>query len=200
LGENRDIFFPKLDENLNLISFADIAIKYLEARGIEPYLCKDEDEARTFFNLSTSSTINPLNPLNQKPSQPLNDKPSQPLNNKPSQPLNDKPSQPLNLSTSQPTNPQQWPCLFTGSDTTGEKDFEEFFTDKEILDLKRFQNLGVIKNAPDYDLDKLQDFESEIQRMKSVGNWEKKQIVDLFFKMIPDFGYLEKGKYLDGKM
>jgi len=171
LGENRDIFFPKLSESLHLISFSDIAIKYLKARGLEPILCKDEDEARTFFNLSTSSIINPLNFLN-----------------------------PLNLSTSQPANHQQWPCLFTGSDTTGEKDFEEFFTDKEILDLKRCLNLGVIKNAPDYDLDKIQGFESEIQKMKFAGTWEKKEIVDLFFKMIPDFGYIEKGKYLDAKM
>ena len=37
---------------------------------------------------------------------------------------------------------QKRPSLFTGSDTTGEKDFEEFFTDKEILDFKRFQNLS----------------------------------------------------------
>ena len=95
---------------------------------------------------------------------------------------------------------QQWPCLFTSSDTTGEKDFEEFFTDKETLDLKRFQNLGVIKNAPDYDLNKIQYFESEIQKMKADGIWERSQIVEIFFKMIPDFGYLEKGKYLDGKM
>ena len=66
--------------------------------------------------------------------------------------------------------------------------------------MERFQNLGVIKNAPDYDLDIIQGFKSEIQRMKSVGSWGRKQIVDLFFKMIPNFGYFEKGKYLDGKM
>ena len=45
-GENRDIFFPKLSEDLHLISFADIAVKYLKDKGFEPYLCKDEDEAR----------------------------------------------------------------------------------------------------------------------------------------------------------
>ena len=45
-GENRDIFFPKLSEDLHLISFADIAVKYLKSIGYEPYLCKDEDEAR----------------------------------------------------------------------------------------------------------------------------------------------------------
>ncbi|HIP13949.1 MAG TPA: NAD-dependent epimerase/dehydratase family protein, partial [Sulfurimonas autotrophica] len=40
-GENRDIFFPKLSQDLDLISFADIAIKYLQEKGYEPYLCKD---------------------------------------------------------------------------------------------------------------------------------------------------------------
>ena len=45
-GENRDIFFPKLSEALHLITFADIAVKYLHDRGYEPFLCKTEDEAR----------------------------------------------------------------------------------------------------------------------------------------------------------
>jgi len=65
--------------------------------------------------------------------------------------------------------------------------------------LERFQNLGVIKSAPDYDIDKIQGFESEIQKMKSMGYWEKKQFVDLFFKMIPDFGYIEKGSFWMGR-
>lgn len=149
-GENRDIFFPKLSENLHLISFADIAIKYLAQKGFEPVLCDSEDEARELAK----------------------------------------------------TLPQQgkWPCLFTGSDTTGEKDFEEFFTDAEILDMQRFSNLGVIKNEPVFDADLLADFEASISSMKDRLAWDKEAIVDLFFKMIPDFGHKETGKYLDGKM
>jgi len=49
-GENRDIFFPILSEQLHLITFAEIAIKYLKQRGLEPYICKTEEEARAFFN------------------------------------------------------------------------------------------------------------------------------------------------------
>ncbi|WP_179008432.1 UDP-N-acetylglucosamine 4,6-dehydratase [Winogradskyella forsetii] len=45
-GENNDIFFPKLNENLQLTSFVDIAKKYIESLGYEPHLCKDENEAR----------------------------------------------------------------------------------------------------------------------------------------------------------
>lgn len=149
-GENRDIFFPKLSEALHLITFADIAVKYLKQRGYEPHLCTSEDEARELAH----------------------------------------------------TLPAQgkWPCLFTESDTTGEKDFEEFFTDNETLDMARFDNLGVIKNEPLYEPEKLALFESTIAQIKTDRAWTKEQIVELFFTMIPDFGHKEIGKYLDSKM
>ena len=149
-GENRDIFFPKLSENLHLTSFADIAVKYLRGLNFEPYLCKNEDEARRFIN----------------------------------------------------TLPEEgkWPCLFTSSDTTGEKDFEEFFTHDETLDMNRFENLGVIKKDLIYNDTLLQMFTQSIQKMKQHKQWNKEEIVNLFFKMIPDFGHKETGKYLDSKM
>ena len=149
-GENRDIFFPKLSEHLHLITFADIAVKYLNNLGYEPYLCASEDEARELIK----------------------------------------------------TLPQQgkWPCLFAGSNTTGEKDFEEFFTDNEVLDMQRFNNLGVIKNALNVEEDKLKIFEEKIQSMLSAKQWNKEEIVDLFNHMMPNFGHKETGLYLDGKM
>ncbi|CAK0760002.1 UDP-N-acetylglucosamine 4,6-dehydratase [Escherichia coli] len=149
-GENRDIFFPKLNEALHLISFADIAVLYLKQRGYEPHLCETEDEARVL-----AKTL---------PAQ------------------------------------GKWPCLFTSSDTTGEKDFEEFFTDKEVLDMKRFINLGIIKNDPLYDPMLLDHFKEKIEHMRASLEWSKKDIVKLFFEMIPDFGHKETGKYLDSKM
>ena len=45
----------------------------------------------------------------------------------------------------------KWPCYFFKSDTTGEKDFEEFYTKNEDLDLDRFHEIGVIKNDPIFD-------------------------------------------------
>ncbi len=149
-GENRDIFFPKLSENLHLITFAEIAVKYLAEIGYEPYLCDSEEQARDLVH----------------------------------------------------TLPKEgkWPCLFTESDTTGEKDFEEFFTDKEVLDMNRFENLGVIKNKLIIEEEKLNTFESRILDMRNAKKWNKEEIVDLFHMMIPDFGHKETGKYLDSKM
>jgi len=93
-----------------------------------------------------------------------------------------------------------WPCLFTRSDTTGEKDFEEFFTDKELLDMNRFKSLGIIKNQPNFNEALLEDFTDSIAQFKSNLSWHKSDIIKEFFKLIPNFKYHDKDKYLDGKM
>ena len=49
-GDNKDIFFPKLNEKLHQQTFSDIAIRYIEDNGYEPYLCSSEEEARTKKN------------------------------------------------------------------------------------------------------------------------------------------------------
>jgi hypothetical protein len=60
--------------------------------------------------------------------------------------------------------------------------------------------LGVIKNIPEYNENQLNDFENSIGRLKSNMTWDKKTIVNEFFKMIPNFKYHDNGKYLNGKM
>lgn len=149
-GENRDIFFPKLSEELHLVSFAEIAIKYLANKNYEPYLCANEEESRHLIK----------------------------------------------------TLPKKgkWPCLFSASNTTGEKFFEEFYTSEESLDMERFRNLGVIKNTPNFDENSLVEFENSIIQLKDKKIWSKQQIVDLFFNILPNFNYDDLGEYLDGKM
>ena len=150
LGKNRDIFFPKLSEQLHLTTFSDIAERYIKNLGYEPYHCSTEEEAR------------------------------------------DRSDELIAL--------KRWPCYFFKSDTSGEKDFEEFFTDKEILDMDRFQNLGVIKNEANFSPDMLDNFLEVIHDLRAQTVWEKAPIVDLFNEMIPDFDHKETGKYLDGRM
>jgi len=150
LGHNRDIFFPKFSDALHLISFADIAVKYLKQRGFEPYLCTTEQQARELMA----------------------------------------------------TLPEQgrWPCLFSGSDTTGEKDFEEFFTAQETLDMQRFRAVGIIKNEALFDIEKLYLFEKTITQIRSEKLWNKDNIIQLFQKMLPNFTHKETNKHLDSKM
>lgn len=150
LGNNRDIFFPKLSEKLHLITFSEIAVRFLREQGYEPYECDSEDEAR------------------EKAEKLI-------------------------------TN-QQWPCYFFKSDTTGEKDFEEFFTNEEDIDMERFETVGVIKNQPHFNSAKLDDFMHGIEFLRKKGDWTKDDIVKLYFGLLPEFAHLETGKYLDQRM
>ena len=150
LGENRDIFFPKLSEKLHLITFAEIARRYLRAQGYEPFECASEDEARA--------------------------------------------------RVAELVARRQWPCYFFASDTTGEKDFEEFYTERETLDMSRFESIGVIKNEPVFEPDQLALFLERIQEMKARGLWTRDELVELFHALIPEFGHKEMGKFLDDKM
>jgi len=95
---------------------------------------------------------------------------------------------------------EEWPCLFADSDTTGEKSFEEFFTDNEKLDLDRFESFGVITSNLDYEEDKLKNFSSRIENIINEKFTTKDELIKLFCQMIPNFKHDEKGKYLDAKM
>lgn len=95
---------------------------------------------------------------------------------------------------------KRWPCYFFQSDTSGEKSFEEFFTDTEALDLERFQSVGVIKNDAIYDPVKLDFFLENLQDLRNSGAWEKGKIIQLFNNVLPNFYHIETGKDLDGKM
>jgi hypothetical protein len=95
---------------------------------------------------------------------------------------------------------RQWPCYFFASDTTGEKDFEEFYTERETLDMDRFESIGVIKNAPVFAPDKLALFLERIREMKARGLWTRDELVALFHALLPEFGHKEMGKFLDDKM
>jgi FlaA1/EpsC-like NDP-sugar epimerase len=95
---------------------------------------------------------------------------------------------------------RRWPCYFFASDTTGEKDFEEFFTEREILDMDRFGSLGVISNDPSFDPAKLDRFTDRIRGMLAAGAWQRGELVELFNEMIPEFNHRETGKFLDGRM
>ena len=68
---------------------------------------------------------------------------------------------------------KKWPCYFFKSDTTGEKDFEEFFTDSEDLNMERFDTVGIIRNQPDFDDAKLDDFIDGIKTLRAKSFWTK---------------------------
>ena len=95
---------------------------------------------------------------------------------------------------------KKWPCYFSSSDTTGEKDFEEFFTETEDLDLDLYKSIGVIKNEPIYISDELDNFSEGLNDLRKRDNWTKRDLLNLYEILLPEFQHIETSKYLDQKM
>lgn len=152
LGNDAEIFFPKLVEKFNLIDFKTIAIRFLESKGLQPFEATSEQEAREYFS---------GNDLNGK-----------------------------------------WPCYFFETDTTGEKDIEEFFTPNEKLDSDRFNSIGIITNAlpDDFALSKLEKFKDGFLELEKSSDFRKSDLFELFNNIITNFLHVEKNKNLDEKM
>ncbi len=94
---------------------------------------------------------------------------------------------------------KQYPILLFGSNTSGEKLYEEFYTDVEELDLKTYASLGVIKNAPKRKKEELNQIIKSIEDLFQ-KNVEKKDVVNLLNILLPGFQHIETGANLDQKM
>lgn len=151
LGESGDIFYPKLDEEKDMIPFDEIAFDLLKALGLEADICQTEEEAR------------------QKA---------------------------LNLND----NPTAWPIFFFESDTSGEKSFEEFFTDEETRDEEKFFNLGFVKNEKNKNFNEINTIFADLKKLFESTNVTKEKVIHILQSYLPTFEHMETGKGLDSKM
>jgi FlaA1/EpsC-like NDP-sugar epimerase len=93
-----------------------------------------------------------------------------------------------------------YPVYFFNSDTSGEKPYEEFYTENEVLDTQTFVKLGVIKNAPRRTIEALDIIIKDFKTLFMQGKVEKTQTVNLLEQYLPNFRHIETGKNLDQKM
>lgn len=100
-----------------------------------------------------------------------------------------------NLSDADP-----YPAFFFASNTSGEKLYEEFYTDEDALDMESHESLGVIKNAKQITLQEVEACISDIRSQLAKENYSKEEIVRVMKKYLPDFQHIETGKTLDSKM
>lgn len=97
-------------------------------------------------------------------------------------------------------NSISYPVYFFETDTSGEKPYEEFFTEKEAIDNDKFINLGVIKNSLKRDFREIDQIFERLQILFASDNVTKAGIVEILKTWLPNFEHIEKGKGLDSKM
>ena len=94
---------------------------------------------------------------------------------------------------------KKWPCYFTKSDTSGEKEFEEFFDPKQDVDFLRFESMGVIRGQ-NWETASIQNFLKFLKGLPQLAQMQKSVFVQELLKVVPELKHIETGKSLDQKM
>ena len=150
LGENREIFFPRLEE-AQMMTFDKIATAFLEAHGYQVLLCDSDEEA-------------------------------------------------INKGVELKHGSNLYPVHYSGSNTSGEKAFEEFYTDKETVDLTRMKSLGVVTNKEIPDVSRIEILFKKLNAAFEKSDTTKDEVVSIMSDYLPNFEHIETGKSLDSKM
>lgn len=150
LGNNREIFFPKLEEE-QMITFDVIATELLYAHGYEILQCNSDEEA-------------------------------------------------IDKAEALKEGSNQYPVHYSGSNTSGEKAFEEFYTDEEKIDMERLQSLGIVTGKEHIDINKVNVLFEELEGAFAKETVTKEEVVKIIGSYLPNFEHIEKGKSLDSKM
>lgn len=150
LGENREIFFPKLQE-AQMMTFDKIATALLKENGYEILECASDEEAiEKVVELQKGNKL--------------------------------------------------YPVHYSESNTSGEKGFEEFFTEEEKVDMSRFSALGTIKDKEIPNVEKINMLFDKLETAFENLDVTKEEIVGIIKEYLPNFEHIEMGKSLDSKM
>lgn len=150
LGNNREIFFPKLAE-AQMMTFDTIADALLKVQGYEVLHCESDAEA-------------------------------------------------IDKAENLKNGSKRYPVHYSKADTSGEKAYEEFYTDDEAVDMHRLAALGVITGKELFDSRKVDKLFAELRQAFENDAVSKEQVVAIIKEFLPNFEHIETGKSLDAKM
>ena len=199
LGESGDIIFPKLDEARDMIAFEQVAVDLLHALGMEPDICKSEEEARKKMEevlKCGSSKVREFGEVLKCGSSKVREFGEV----ESGEVLKFGSSKVREFGEARKGERLLWPVYFFESDTSGEKAFEEFHTAEEKLDMERFVNLGVVKNAKRRTLGEVDAIFNELKELFKNQQVTKAEVVKVLKVYLPNFEHIETGKSLDQKM
>ena len=95
----------------------------------------------------------------------------------------------------------QWPCCFSTSDTSGEKAYEEFYSEGDAVDNARFEQVAVVQEAfSKHEMQSLEELLSRLRELRSRGIWSKTDLIKLVKDAVPTLNHQETFKNLDQKM
>lgn len=150
LGKNREIFFPRLEEE-QMMTFDKIATAFLQENGFEVLKCASDEEAIEKAEELKKGSI-------------------------------------------------YYPVHYSGSNTSGEKAYEEFYTDTESVDLNRLKALGVVTGKEIPDKERVKELFKKLNAAFEKEETTKEEVIAIMKAYLPNFEHIETGRSLDSKM
>ena len=95
-------------------------------------------------------------------------------------------------------NSEQYPIYLFKTDTSGEKTYEEFYTERENFDINQYNSLGFI-NTKDISIS-FDEVKTDFDKVFDNPESTKEDIVTVLKKYVTNFKHIETGKHLDQKM
>lgn len=92
-----------------------------------------------------------------------------------------------------------YPVHYSKSNTSGEKAYEEFYTDQECVDLNRLKALGIVTGKEMPDKERIEVLFAKLNKAFE-NETSKEEIVAIMKDYLPNFEHIETGKSLDSKM
>ena len=188
LADSGDIVYPKLDENKDMIPFDAVVRDMLEDMGLGCHACASTAEAMQAMHEMINDKRLMINDGENSPSEKVENSTTYNLS--------------LNTYRSSTTyhSPTGYPVEFFGSDTDGEKTFEEFYTATDEKDETKFVNLGVVKNSKKRSIAEVESIFANLHRVFDTPGATKEDVVEVLKEYLPNFHHISKGKSLDGRM
>ena len=93
-----------------------------------------------------------------------------------------------------------YPVHYSGSNTSGEKAYEEFYTETESVDLNRLKALGIVTGKEIPDKERVKVLFDELNNVFKKEETTKKEVIAIMKAYLPNFEHIETGKSLDSKM
>jgi FlaA1/EpsC-like NDP-sugar epimerase len=175
MAESGDIVYPKLDPEKDMIPFDAVVKDMLDYMGLGCRACGSSDEAK--------KVMGAFNAERQRGREAEGNE--------------NKNSAPLRLCASAL---KEYPCEFFGSDTSGEKAFEEFYTDIDNRDEQTYRNLGVVKNTKKRPVAEVEAIFANLRAVFASPAATKTDVIEVLKEYLPNFQHIEKGKSLDARM
>ena len=93
-----------------------------------------------------------------------------------------------------------YPVYFFNTETSGEKLYEEFYSNEDKIDMDSYNSIGIVTNTTKPTYQEINLIIKELNNLFEKSHYNKSDIIEILNNYLPGFNHIETGQKLDDKM